>query len=106
MCDIYATYPGIYATVCNLIKNNTCIYIKWIYKEIKQIKKEVKQMTNGIPKKYLCNFKFTSAWFSPNKSFQKEIETTFNLKDLKTEIITSIKNNKDPYKLVSIKEIN
>tara|TARA_B100001063_G_scaffold227377_1_gene237788 strand:- start:33 stop:407 length:375 start_codon:yes stop_codon:yes gene_type:complete len=28
----------------NLIKNNTCMYINWIYKEIKQINKEVKQM--------------------------------------------------------------
>ena len=26
----------------NLIKNNTCIYINWIYKEIKQINKEDK----------------------------------------------------------------
>lgn len=57
-------------------------------------------------KKYLCKFQFDKSWFTPGKVFQKEIEYDQDIKALKNDIAWSIKVNKDPYKLLSIKEIN
>ena len=57
-------------------------------------------------KKYLCKFQFDKSWFKPGQVFQKKIEYDQDLKALKNDIAWSIKVNKDPYKLISIQEIN